>query len=142
MTTQVLFLCTGNICRSPLAEVAARSIFDNGSFAFSSAGTHAIPNDPATTAMQQIAENLDFDLSQHQATPLSECNQPDFVFGMEQHHLVAARHQFPELDASHIKLLDYPSAVVDPYGLDLAIYEATATQVMRALQAVDLKNLR
>jgi protein-tyrosine-phosphatase len=117
-------------------------MFDDGSFVFSSAGTHAIPNDPATTTMQQIAGNLDLDLSQHQATPLIECNQPDLVFGMEQHHLVAARHQFPELDASRIKLLDHPSAVVDPYGLDLAVYQATATQVMRALRAVDLESLR
>jgi protein-tyrosine-phosphatase len=92
--------------------------------------------------MQQVAESANLDLSQHRATPLSECEQPDLVFGMEQHHLVAARAQFPGLDVSRIRLLDHPNAVIDPYGLDLDTYEATAAQVLQALRNVDLDSLR
>ena len=125
-----------------MAEVAARSMFDRESLTFSSAGTHAISDDAATRTMQQVAADLGIDLSHHRATPLTECEQPGFVLGMEQHHLVAARAQFPELDASRIRLLDHPNAVIDPYGLDLGIYQETAKQVIRSLQAIDIDSLR
>jgi protein-tyrosine-phosphatase len=117
-------------------------MYDGGSYVVSSAGTHAIPGDAATHTMQQVAADLGLDLSHHRATPLSECDETDLVLGMEQHHLVAARAQFPELDASRIRLLDHPRAVVDPYGLDLETYQETARQVIRSLQAIELESLR
>jgi protein-tyrosine phosphatase len=142
VAARILFLCTGNICRSPLAEVATRSIYEDESFTFSSAGTHAISDDTATATMQQVAVDLGLDLSHHRATALRECEQPEFMLGMEQHHLVAARAQFPKLDASRIRLLDHPNAVVDPYGLDLETYQETARQVIRSLQAIELDSFR
>jgi protein-tyrosine-phosphatase len=117
-------------------------MYDGGSYVFSSAGTHAIPDDAATRTMQQVATDLGLDLSHHRAIPLSECDQPDLVLGMEQHHLVAARAQFPRLDAPRIRLLDHPNAVVDPYGLDVETYQETASQVIRSLQAIELESLR
>jgi len=113
---------------------------DDDSFVFSSAGTHAIASHPATDTMQEMASDHGLDLSQHRAMPLSDCEVPDLVLGMEQHHLIAARRQFPELDASRIRLLDHPNAVVDPYGLDLETYQRTATQVLEALQRIDLES--
>jgi protein-tyrosine phosphatase len=113
---------------------------DDDSFVFSSAGTHAIASHPATDMMQEMASDHGLDLSQHRAEPLSECEVPDLVLGMEQHHLIAARRQFPGLDASRIRLLDHPNAVVDPYGLDLETYQRTATQVLEALQRIDLES--
>ena len=111
---------------------------EGDSVVFSSAGTHAISNASATDTMQEMAVDHGLELSQHLATPLSECEPPDLVFGMEQHHLIAARHQFPQLDASRIRLLDHPNAVVDPYGLDLETYRNTAHQIIEALQGLDL----
>jgi protein-tyrosine-phosphatase len=117
-------------------------MFGGDSFVFSSAGTHAIAQQHATDTMQQVAADLDLDLSQHRAIPLRECEQPDLVLGMDQHHLVATRAQFPDLDASQIRLFDHPNAVVDPYGLDLLTYQKTAAQIVRALQATDFESLR
>jgi protein-tyrosine-phosphatase len=113
---------------------------DDDSFVFSSAGTHAIRNQPATEMMQEVGSDHGLDLSPHRATPLKESELPDLVLGMEQHHLIAARHQFPELDASRIRLLDHPNAVVDPYGLDLDTYVTTAAQVLETLQRIDLES--
>jgi protein-tyrosine-phosphatase len=115
-------------------------LFNDESVAFSSAGTHAIADDPATDTMQLMADDFDLDLSEHRATLLGDCDRPDLVLGMEQHHLVAARHQFPELDASQIRLLDHPNAVVDPYGRDVETYRGTAAHVMRVLKATDLES--
>lgn len=119
--------------------MAAQSLFDGESIVFSSAGTHAIPDDSATDTMQLMADDIGLDLSEHAATPLRDCDEPDLVLGMEQHHLVAARDQFPELDASQIRLLDHPNAVVDPYGRDVETYRGTAAHLMRVLKATDLE---
>lgn len=113
---------------------------DDDDFVFSSAGTHAIANDPATDTMQEVGADHSLDLSHHSATPLRDCEVPDLVLGMEQHHLIAARRQFPGLDASQIRLLDHPNAVVDPYGMTLETYQGTATQVLEALQGIDLES--
>ena len=142
MATHVLFVCTGNICRSAFAEEAARSLFDKSVFEFSSAGTHAVSGAPATDSMVKAAAELDVDVSGHSATSLLECDKPDLVFGMEQHHLVAARNQFPDLDVSRIRLLDHPSAISDPYGLDLQTYRGTTSHILGTLRAIDLKAFR
>ncbi len=137
--TNILFICTGNICRSPLAEVAARSLFGNDSFVFSSAGTHAVAGNAATGNMQVVASEHALDLSIHTATQLSDCAQPHIVYGMEQHHLVAARRRFPDLDVSRIRLLDHPNAIVDPYGLDIGDYRIAANRIVAALESLDLR---
>ena len=87
-----------------------------------------------------MADEFDLDLSDHKATRLGDCDRPDLVLGMEQHHLVAARNQFPDLDASQIRLLDHPNAVIDPYGRDVDTYRGTAAQVMRVLNSADLES--
>ena len=142
MATHVLFICTGNICRSAFAEEAARSLFDDSEFEFSSAGTHAISGAPATDDLVKAAAELDVDVSDHSATQLRDADQPDLVLGMEQHHLVAARKQFPDLDVSRIRLLDHPSAISDPYGSDLETYRRTISHILGTLRATDLNSFR
>ncbi len=92
--------------------------------------------------MQTVAGEHDLDLSGHRATMLATTPRPDFVFGMEYHHLVTAQDQFPHLPASHLNLLDHPVAVSDPYGKDLESYRRTADQIVRALSALDVTDLR
>ncbi|MEE8457777.1 MAG: hypothetical protein V3S28_06975 [Acidimicrobiia bacterium] len=141
-STNILFVCTGNICRSPLAEVIARSVFGDGQLTFSSAGTQAGAGDAATSNMQVVASEHEFDLSGHRATPLDQCPRPDLIFGMEQHHLIAAREQFPDLDVSRISLLDHPNAIDDPYGLNIEDYRITANRMIAVLDSLDLTMLR
>ena len=138
--TNILFVCTGNICRSPLAEVAARLSFGHDSFVFSSAGTHAVAGNAATQNMQVVASEHALDLTSHTATPLADCTQPHIVYGMEQHHLVAVRRQFPDLDVSKIRLLDHPNAIMDPYGLDIGDYRAAADRIVAVLESLDLRS--
>ncbi len=132
----ILFVCTGNICRSPLAEVMARKMFEDASIVFSSAGTHAIPGDQATEHAQTVARGRSLDLSGHRAKRLDQCDPPDVVIGMTARHLVAAAETYPGLDRHSIRLLDAHDAVADPYGRDLDTYEAAAMQIERALALV------
>lgn len=91
---------------------------------------------PATSTMRRAAAELGIDLSNHRSTALRDCDQPDFIFGMEQQHLVAACRRFPDLAATQIKLLDHPRAIEDPYGLDLAAYRETVGTIMGALRSI------
>ncbi len=137
----ILFVCTGNICRSPLAEVIAGSMFDGDDFRFSSAGTHVLVDCPAAQHAQTVAHERGLSLSDHRAVSLDMCEAPDFVIGMEQHHLVAARRAFPRLDITRYRLLDHPVAIVDPYGYELDAYEVAADHIERALAGL-LESLR
>lgn len=136
----ILFVCTGNICRSPLAEVMARARFDTGRYMFSSAGTHAMAGQAPAGSAQAVAAERGLDISSHKAIALDECEPPDVVIGMEQHHLVAARRRFPDLDVRRIRLLDHPVAIADPYGCDLNAYKVVADHIDRAL--VKISELR
>ena len=137
-TIDILFVCSGNLCRSPYAEAVARATFDGDRYTFSSAGTIAMTGKPCTTTMQEVAEARGFDVSSHGARALDDVPAPDLVFGMEQEHVIAASRAFPDLPAGSIRLLDHPRAIPDPYGHDRATYEAASTQIETALKALDL----
>ena len=130
-------VCSGNICRSPLAQVAAAAHFRGANVRVSSAGTVAVPGQKATPLMLEVAREHGLDLSDHRATLLREASMPDLVFGMEQEHLVAARRAFPDLPPGSIRLLDHPHAIADPYGRDIAEYRATATHIAAAVSRLD-----
>ncbi|MCL1593678.1 MAG: hypothetical protein M3132_04920 [Actinomycetia bacterium] len=115
----------------------ARRAFDT-SFRFSSAGIHAIDGNTASDHTQAMAVQRGLDLSGHRARRLVDCEQPDVIIGMEQHHLVAARGVFPDLDVARIRLLDHPVGVTDPYGHSIDVYREAAEHIEQALDALDL----
>lgn len=93
---RIAFVCTGNICRSPLAEALARAHAENaglgGHFHFESYGTHGYHvgdgADPRTLA---TARRLGVDLGAHRARRVTteDCAKADLVFAMDSGH-----HQF------------------------------------------------
>ena len=132
----VLFVCTGNICRSPFAEAAARHAYPH--IDASSAGTYAVVGGHATHHMQEVATERGLDLGGHRARQLEDVPQPDFVYGMEQQHLIEARKAFPNLAPARIRLLAHPLAVPDPYGRGIDVYRSTASQIVDAVAALDI----
>ncbi len=122
--------------------MTAQSLFSGEDFDIASAGTHAVSGSAATARMQSVAAEFSLDLSGHQATPLDAQTEPDVAFGMEQHHLIAIRERFPDLDASRIRLLDHPVAIVDPYGQSLDSYRKAASHIQRAVVSLDAAALR
>lgn len=133
---RVLFVCTGNTCRSPLAEVIAREMWAERADV-SSAGTLAKDGMPASLNSIRVATELGLDLTGFRSTPLADAPEPDLVFAMEAFHVDAAKERFPNLPSEAIRLLD-PAGIADPIGERLDAYRQVAVQITTALEAVEL----
>jgi len=128
MKTKVLFVCMGNICRSPTAEGSFRSIVSKqGLFDFfeiDSAGTHAYHiGNPPDKRSQQTARKYGVELSNQRARQVHESDfyYYDYIIAMDTDNIDILKSIRPSASQSEIKLLlDYlPDAsfqsVPDPY---------------------------
>jgi protein-tyrosine-phosphatase len=137
---RILFVCTGNTCRSPLAEgIARRLILDRAltNVDVSSAGTSAWPDAPASDGSLLVALEHGIDLSGHRARQLSPelVAASDLILTMGPHH----RDRAEALGGTGRSFLltgyvhpDAPErAVSDPFGGDLAVYRTTFDELER-----------
>jgi len=132
----VLFICTGNTCRSPLAEVIARDMWADRADV-SSAGSLAGEGAAASGNAIRVAAELGLDLTEFRTSPLSEADEPDLVFAMEPSHVTAVRRAFPHLPENAVRLLD-PAGIDDPIDEPLDVYRQVAVQITTALEAIEL----
>lgn len=129
-----LFVCSGNICRSPFAEAAARSLNDAPARRFSSAGTIALDGNPATRTGTVAARDAGIDLADHRATHLTPevLAAADRIFGMEHEHVAAVLDLDP---GASVELLDPDGRPIpDPYGGDTTDYASSYAQILDALR--------
>ncbi len=135
MTTRsILFLCTGNLCRSPLAEGIARHLAGAELVGFSSAGTHALVGRPATPEAVEVAAEIGVDLRSHRARSLEAAGAdlPTAVFGMEEFHLEAARRRWADVPVEMLDPSGHP--IADPYGRPLTDYRQTRGAIEAAVR--------
>jgi protein-tyrosine-phosphatase len=137
----ILFVCTGNICRSPLAEVVARRalaehfrVTDLSEIGLhtTSAGTNAVDGRPATTEMQQVAAEIGLDLSAHYSSRLlpQAVAEASLVFVMETHHL----HWLHTQRAYGQTGLLGTNDIDDPYGFGLPEYRRARQEILAAIE--------
>ncbi|MEL6328150.1 MAG: Sua5/YciO/YrdC/YwlC family protein [Planctomycetota bacterium] len=142
LRVKVLFVCTGNTCRSPMAEALARGELsgraeDGISFEVGSAGVAAGPGMAASAEAVDAMRARGLDLSGHRSRPVTRAMLlgADAVFAMTRGHLDAARMAAPEA-AERMRLLDPGgSDVEDPIGGPPALYESTAAAMTSMIRA-------
>ena len=117
---KVLFVCTGNICRSPTAEgVLRKMISDMGlDIHVESAGTHDyhVGNAPDERA-QKHARERGYDLSAQRARQVRrrDFEEFDFIIAMDRGHLEILQDNCPPQHRSKLRMLVDGHDVPDPY---------------------------
>lgn len=137
----VLFVCTGNTCRSPLAEglfkkrladrlgCAIEELPARGYHAMS-AGLSAAGGGAAAAEAELVARGYGADLSAHRSQPLTPelAAQADYLVGMTESHRRAMMEYFGHLGVAP-RLLDPSGDIADPIGGDRSIYEVCGQHI-------------
>jgi len=138
----VLFVCTANMCRSPMAEVLFGEIVRNEGetedWWIDSAGVSAFDGEQATNNTSIVAAERGLDLTSHRSKLSSRVAVEPFslVLVMEKRHRVMLSEAFPELsDRIYLlkEMIGGTEDVHDPIGTDIANYRAMADEVNSAL---------
>lgn len=145
MPDRLLFVCSGNTCRSPLAEALARqAIAERGipDIEVASAGSSAWDGAPASDGALLVGMERGLDLGAHRSRQLTRdmVEEADLILAMSTHH----RDAVASLGgAGKVHLLTAYAArasegegVADPFGSDLEAYRATAEELDREVRRV------
>lgn len=135
----ILFVCTGNTCRSPMAEaILKQKQIDN--VQVRSAGIYAMPNAEMSAHAQQVLNEANM-THQHAATQLSmaEIEWADLILTMTTAHRDTIIANYPNKEEKVFTLKEYVyegslENVVDPYGGNKAIYEETFAELEKLVE--------
>ena len=143
----VLFVCTGNVCRSPFAEGLLRQILaEKGleGITVDSAGLLALPGNAATLLAQNVAAEFGVDLTDHLAKSVSKSLVAwcDLMLVMEKSHEESLLAAFPEAKGKVLLLRHFARhgsrrrGIADPYGLQYDAYRFCFLDIQDAVSGL------
>ena len=144
---RILFVCTGNTCRSPLAEALCKrrlagrlgcaiEELPSRGFIVLSAGLAVMIGERAAVDAVAIAQTYGADLAGHATQPVTAelLAQADHVLTMTQGHLQVLGSYFPDSAAAPRLLAPDGEDLADPIGCDREVYEECARKIWAYLE--------
>lgn len=125
MISNILVICTGNICRSPIGEGLLRARLKGGVVA--SAGTGAMVGWPADPLSVEVMQERGFDIGGHRAQQVTRAllSSADLVLTLDRGHSDWLNSRYPEFRGKVHKVLRWrqDADVPDPYRLPRAAFD-------------------
>src|SRR5256885_1724287 len=142
----ILFVCTGNICRSPMAEgIFRRAVEGRGTYRVLSAGLGAMEGQPPSIYAVQAVRELGIDISGQRSRMLTPdmVQQADYIFGMTHSHIDTVMLLYPHAAEKTFLLREFDETldifekdISDPIGGSYEVYLNCRDQIEQGLPSL------
>ena len=143
---KIMFICTGNICRSAMAEGLMRKLVNdnNKNVVVYSCGIYAEDGDMATYNAIEAIKEYGVDLREHRATNIrnSQIEDMDIILCATESHKNIVVNAYPNLKEKVFTIKEYAELddrdidIPDPWGYDLETYRFCASTINRCLEKI------
>jgi protein-tyrosine phosphatase len=143
---KVLFVCTANVCRSPMAEAIFDALAEERGLAWraESAGVAALVDEDITPNAHAALEEVGIYAPTHRARQVDEAmlGEADLVLGMGPRHVATLRRRFGDLSERVYTLPEYAlgappeEGIPDPYGQTMTAFRASVRQLLEHIEGL------
>lgn len=129
---KILFVCTGNTCRSAMAEGICNALYSD-KFSSKSCGVAATCESASQNAILAVKELYDIDISSHESKLVTSelLEDADIVFAVSKRHADILISAFPEFEG---KIIYAENDISDPFMQSLEVYKACAEELRQNIE--------
>lgn len=139
---KIMFVCTGNVCRSPMAhyymQKRVKDLNIENDFLISSCGVYACTGERATQNAIFVMKEYNVDMENHRATNIADTNieDYDYIITLTTRQKEQVRYFYPKISDNIYTLREFVDKdelykdIDDPWGLNITVYKDCAHEIV------------